>query len=197
LSTNSREAILTAATRIAQAHGYNGLNFRDLASEVGIKAPSIYHHFASKADLGAAVAKRYWQDTAARLDGMTAEFAGDPLRALHEYAARTFRPSLANGNRICLCSFMSAETDDLPPEVRKEVQAFADVNITWLGKTLVAAGVVGRADSEARARAIYAAVSGAQLMARSRADVSLFDALIDGFRTAGLLPAGKKGARKS
>jgi TetR/AcrR family transcriptional repressor of nem operon len=196
LSANSREAILTAATRIAQAHGYNGLNFRDLAADVGIKAPSIYHHFASKADLGAAVAKRYWEDTAAGLEAMTAEFAGDPLRALHEYPTRTFRPSLENGNRICLCSFMSAETDDLPPEVLKEVQAFADVNIAWLGKTLVAAGVVGRADSEARARAIYAAVSGAQLMARSRADISLFDALIDGFRAAGLLPAGKKVSRK-
>ena len=91
---------------------------------------------------------------------------------------------------------MAAETDDLPPEVQKEVQAFADINIAWLAKTLVAAGVVGRADSEARARSIFAAVSGAQLMARSRADISLYDALIDGFRGAGLLPAGKKASRK-
>jgi TetR/AcrR family transcriptional repressor of nem operon len=33
-------------------------------------------------------------------------------------------------------------------------------------------------------------------MARSRADISLFDALIDGFRAAGLLPAGKTVSRK-
>jgi TetR/AcrR family transcriptional regulator, transcriptional repressor for nem operon len=197
LSANSREAILAAATQIAQAHGYNGLNFRDLAADVGIKAPSIYHHFASKADLGAAVAKRYWEDTAAGLDAMTAEFAGDPLRALHEYPARAFRPALQNGNRICLCSFMSAEHDDLPAEVQTEVQAFADVNIAWLSKMLVAAGVVGPADSEARARSIFAAVSGAQLMARSRADISLYDALIDGYRAAGLLPDAKQGARRS
>jgi TetR/AcrR family transcriptional repressor of nem operon len=196
LSANSREAILAAATRIAQAHGYQGLNFRDLAADVGIKAPSIYHHFASKAELGAAVAKRYWQDTAAKLEAMTTEFARDPLRALHEYPTRTFRPALQNGNRICLCSFMAAEHDDLPAEVQTEVQAFADVNIAWLGKTLAAAGVVGPADGEARARAIFAAVSGAQLMARSRADISLYDALIDGYRAAGLLPDGKQGARK-
>ena len=196
MSANSREAILAAATRIAQAHGYGGLNFRDLAADVGIKAPSIYHHFPSKADLGAAVAKRYWEDTAAGLDAMSTEFADRPVRALHEYPARTFRPSLENGNRICLCSFMSAEYDDLPPEVQKEVQAFADVNIAWLGKTLVAAGVVGRAESEARARSIFAAVSGAQLMARSRADISLFDALIDGYRAAGLLPDARRSSRK-
>src|ERR1700761_3253669 len=112
LSANSREAILTAATGIAQARGYNGLNFRDLAADVGIKAPSIYHHFASKAELGAAVAKRYWETTAAKLEALSTEFADDPLRALHEYPTRTFRPALANGNRVCLCSIMSAEHDD-------------------------------------------------------------------------------------
>jgi TetR/AcrR family transcriptional regulator, transcriptional repressor for nem operon len=45
--------------RTAQAHGYGGLNFRDIGSAVGIEAASIYHHFPSKADLGAVVAKRY------------------------------------------------------------------------------------------------------------------------------------------
>jgi TetR/AcrR family transcriptional repressor of nem operon len=197
LGVNSREAILAAATRIAQTYGYNGLNFRDLAADVGIKAPSIYHHFQSKADLGAAVARRYWEDAAAGLDAMSAEFADDPVRALHEYPTRVFRRSLENGNRLCLCSFMSAEHDDLPAEVQKQVQAFADVNVAWLSKTLLAAGLVKRAESEARARSIFAAISGAQLMARSRADISLFDGLIDGYRAAGLLPDANQGSRKS
>lgn len=196
MSANSREAILAAATQIAQAHGYQGLNFRDLAADVGIKAPSIYHHFASKADLGAAVAKRYWEDTAAALDGISAEFADDPARALHEYPTRVFRGSLENGNRLCLCSFMSAEYDDLPAEVQKQVQAFADVNTAWLSRVLVTSGLVKRTESEARARSIFAAVSGAQLMARSRADISLFDALIEGYRAAGLLPDARQGSRK-
>jgi TetR/AcrR family transcriptional repressor of nem operon len=197
LGVNSREAILAAATRIAQTYGYNGLNFRDLAADVGIKAPSIYHHFQSKADLGAAVARRYWEDAAAGLDAISAEFADDPVRALHEYPTRVFRRSLENGNRLCLCSFMSAEHDDLPAEVQKQVQAFADVNVAWLSKALLAAGLVKRAESEARARSIFAAVSGAQLMARSRADISLFDGLIDGYRAAGLLPDARQGSRKS
>ena len=37
-----------------------------------------------------------------------------------------------------------------------------------------------------RAIAIFAAVSGAQLMARGRADIALFDALMDNYRGAGL-----------
>ena len=186
MGSNSREAILAAARRAAQAHGYGGLNFRDLAAEVGIKAASLYHHFPSKADLGAAVAQRYREDTASGLEALLAESA-DPLAALRRYPD-TFRTALENGNRMCLGSFMAAETDDLPDAVLQEVRAFADVNVAWLARVLSAAAVVRSGESEARARAIFAAVAGAQLMARSRANITLYDALIDSYRDAGLLP---------
>jgi TetR/AcrR family transcriptional repressor of nem operon len=186
-SSNSRERILAAATRLTQTHGYGGLNYRDLANEVGIKAASIYHHFESKADLGAAVARRYREDSAAALDDMLAR-SRDPLDCLRRYPD-TFRKALETGNRLCLCSFMAAETDDLPEVVMKEVLAFADVNVAWLSKVLSAAAVVGARESKQRARAIFAAIAGAQLIARSRADLSLYDALIDSYRKAGLLPA--------
>jgi TetR/AcrR family transcriptional regulator, transcriptional repressor for nem operon len=187
MSLSSKEAILAAARRKAQAHGYSGLNFRDLADEVGIKAASIYHHFPSKADLGAAVARRYWEDTAADLEAISTE-TSDPRRSLREYP-NIFRKSLESDNRMCLCSFMAAEYDDLPEAVKKEVQTFADVNVAWLSRMLSAAAVVNSRESEQRARAIFAAVAGAQLMARSRSDISLFDTLLDSYRTAGLLPA--------
>lgn len=185
MSTN--EAILAAARRSAQAHGYGGLNIRNLAAEVGIKAASIYHHFPGKAELAAAVAKRYWEDTAADLERMSAE-TPEPREALRRYP-QIFRRSLESENRLCLGSFMSAEYDDLPEPVRKEVQAFADVNVAWLGERLAAAGVVAPGEGEQRARAIFAAVAGAQLMARSRSDIALFDTLIESYRSAGLLPA--------
>jgi TetR/AcrR family transcriptional repressor of nem operon len=192
MSTNAKEAILEAARRTAQAHGYSGLNFRELADEVGIKAASIHYHFPSKADLGAAVAKRYWEDSAAVLEALWAE-SSDPVRCLRQYPD-TFRKSLESGNRICLCSFMSAEYDDLPEPVKKEVLAFADVNVAWLTRVLSAATEMSTNESEQRARAIFAAVAGAQLMARSRSDISVFDALIDSYRgesTAGVTVAMK------
>lgn len=185
--SNSRERILAAATRIAQAHGYSGLNFRDLADDVGIRAASIYHHFASKAELGAAVARRYWEDSAAALEALLAE-SPDPAHCLRQYP-NTFRKALESGNRLCLCSFMAAESDDLPEAVMKEVQTFADVNVAWLSRVLSAATAAGPEESERRARAIFAAVAGAQLIARSRSDVSVYDALIENYRLTGLLPA--------
>jgi TetR/AcrR family transcriptional repressor of nem operon len=187
VSSNSRENILAAAKRVAQAHGYSGLNFRDLAEDVGIRAASIYHHFPSKAALGASVARRYWEDSAAALDALLAE-SSDPVRCLRQYPD-TFRQALESDNRMCLCSFMAAEYDDLPEAVKKEVQTFADVNVAWLSKVLSAAAVVSSEESERRARAIFAAVAGAQLIARSRSDISLYDGLIESYRVAGLLPA--------
>ncbi|MGM4930230.1 TetR/AcrR family transcriptional regulator [Tardiphaga sp. 619_E2_N8_5] len=187
MSSNSREAILAAAKLTAQAHGYSGLNFRDLAAEVGIKAASIYHHFPSKADLGAAVARRYWEDSAAYLETLLAE-SKDPATCLRQYPG-TFRKALESGNRMCLCSFMAAEYDDLPEPVKKEIRTFTDINVAWLSKVLVAVTAASPEKSEPRARAIFAAITGAQLMARSRADVSLYDALIESYRAAGLLPA--------
>ena len=184
---NSREKILSAATKIAQAHGYNGLNIRDLAEDVGIKAASIYYYFPSKSDLAAAVAKRYWENAAVALETLLAESSG-PASALRRYP-ETFRWALESENRMCLSGFMAAEYDDLPEAVKKEVQTFADVNVAWLSKILSAAKVVSPKKSESWARAIFAAVGGAQLMARGRSDIALYDALINSYRTAGLLPA--------
>ena len=183
---SSSDRIVVAATRMAQAHGYGGLNIRDLAQDVGIKAASIYHHFASKADLAAAVARRYWEDSAAVLEALATESA-DPLVSLRRYP-ETFRKSLESDNRMCLSSFMAAEYDDLPQAVKKEVHMFADVNVAWLRKCLEAAGVVTAEGSRERACAIYAAVAGAQLMARGRADIALFDTLMRSYQAAGLLP---------
>ncbi len=169
------------------ARGYNGLNFRDIAAQVGIKAPSIHHHFATKADLGAAVARRYWEDTVGQLAAIADE-EPDPIVALRRYP-EIFRASLSNDNRICLSSFMAAEYDDLPDRVKTEVQCFADVNVAWLGKLLNDTRIVEPGESESRAKAIYAAVAGAQLFARGRSDIALFDTMIASYRAVGLLPA--------
>ena len=189
LGLSSRDRILVAATKIAQARGYGGLNFRDLADAVGIKAASIYHHFASKADLGTAVARRYWEESASDLDVLWTESV-NPVDCLHRYPG-TFRKALESGNRICLCSFMAAESDDLPEAVTTEIRKFADVNVAWLCKVVSATSIASVEEHEGRARAIFAAVAGAQLIARSRADVSVYDDLIEGYRSAGLLPARK------
>lgn len=186
LKRDVREAILVAAREAAMAYGYAGINFRDLAETVGIKAASINYYYANKAILGEAVARRYWEDIVRDLEAISAR-AQSPIEALRRYPG-IFRLSLERNNRMCLSSFMATEYDALPEQVLKEVQSFADVNTAWIREQLVAAKLVEPRDGEMRARAIYAAVAGAQIIARSRSDINLFDSLIRSYQEAGLLP---------
>lgn len=90
---------------------------------------------------------------------------------------------------MCMCGFMAAEYDDLPEGVKAEVKVFADVNVAWLAKVLSAVCPPGdTAVLKRRARAIFAAIGGAQLTARSRADISLYDEIVESYRATGLIP---------
>jgi TetR/AcrR family transcriptional repressor of nem operon len=96
--------------------------------------------------------------------------------------------SLENGNRLSLGSFLGAEYDDLPEPVRKQVQTFADVNVAWLAERLVDAGLTRERKRSTREGNLRCRCGG-QLLARSRSDISLFDAIINSCRAAGLIPS--------
>lgn len=186
MSPDTKEAILATARSQVQAHGYDGLNFRDVAARVGIRAASLYHHFPNKAALGAAVARRYNEDTEAALAALS-KMHGDPKACLRAYPD-IFRKALDQDNRICLASFMTAESDDLPEEVRVEVRVFVDRNVKWLAGHLSAAAPLGAEAANLRAEAIYSAIAGAQLMARGNGGLRKYDEIVEIFQQLGLLP---------
>lgn len=103
--------------------------------------------------------------------------------------AEIFRSALANDNRMCLCGIMSAELDDLPAEVRIEVDKFAAMNVDWLSKVLSRARpTASEQDLREHAMAIFAANEGAQLVARGCRDIGIYDRTIKAYRWAGLIP---------
>ncbi|MBO9559349.1 MAG: TetR/AcrR family transcriptional regulator [Caulobacter sp.] len=177
-TTDTRETIMAVAKAMVQARGYNALSFREIAKDIGIKSASIHYHFPTKAELGAALAKRYTEDA---LEGLEQLLAADlDLPAKFDRYVSVFRAALLNDNRMCLYGIMAAEYGDLPPEVRTQVDAFSAANADWLSRLLES--------DEARALAIFAAIEGAQLVARGRGDIAVFDQTIAAYRAAGLAP---------
>jgi TetR/AcrR family transcriptional repressor of nem operon len=187
-ATNTREMIMSVARRTVQAHGYNALSFRDLAAEVGIKSASVHYHFPTKGDLGAELARRYTEDGRAYLSDVIS--GNNDLRSCMKKYTDIFRSALIDDNRMCLCGIMTAEHDDLPPEVRAEVNRFNEVNIDWLTELLSLEVSDPKQKKAVRRRAlgIFAAVGGAQLIARGQNDVTVYDDVIESYRAAGLIP---------
>lgn len=77
-----RARILDVAAELFLAHGYGATSLRHLADEAGMKAGSLYYHFASKEELLTAVLRR-------GIDVMHAAF--DAAEAAHRHAGAQVR----------------------------------------------------------------------------------------------------------
>lgn len=83
----TREQILEAGWKLARAQGLTGWTMRELATAVGIRAPSLYAHFASKHEIYDAMFADGYRAFIARADAV--ELPSDPREAARA-AARTF-----------------------------------------------------------------------------------------------------------
>ncbi|HET9661304.1 MAG TPA: TetR/AcrR family transcriptional regulator [Thermomicrobiales bacterium] len=79
--TARQQQIVDVAATILEAEGPNGLTMRRLASELGIKAPSLYKHFPDKSAVEAALIERGFRIWGERARQVLAE-PGDRLANL-------------------------------------------------------------------------------------------------------------------
>jgi TetR/AcrR family transcriptional regulator len=59
--TDTRDRVLQVAQTLFAERGYRGTSLRDIAKRIGIKAPSLLHHFPSKQQLYLAVLDRMFE----------------------------------------------------------------------------------------------------------------------------------------
>ncbi len=170
----SATRVLDVAERLVQQRGFNGFSYADIAAELGVTKPSLHYHFATKADLGAAVVTRYTARFDLALDGLADR---PPREQLTGYAA-LYRAVLEQ-DRMCLCGMLAADFATLPAPMQAAVLGFFAHSEAWLQHVLLA----GRADGTLRwhgtpldaARMVIDCLEGALLVARPYGDLSRFD----------------------
>jgi AcrR family transcriptional regulator len=75
------QEIVEAARRLLEEEGIGGLSMRRLADRVGIRAPSLYKHFADKQALEAALVSDGFEEQAEAFERATAD-TEDPLAGI-------------------------------------------------------------------------------------------------------------------
>lgn len=169
------ERILKTATRLVQVHGFSAFSYADVAADLGIRKASIHHHFPTKDDLGLALVRQYHAEfTAALAEIDLKKDARDRLMAY----VRLYDDVLAQGNRMCLCGMLAADTSQLPERTRLALQEFFDSNIVWIASVLASGKKAKRlrfdGSPDAMAWTVLTTLEGAMLLARPYADAKRF-----------------------
>ncbi|WEN14255.1 TetR/AcrR family transcriptional regulator [Rhodanobacter sp. AS-Z3] len=144
--------IMDVAEALIQQRGYGGFSFDDVAQQVGIRKPSVHHHFRTKSDLVAALAQRYTERFESALAAIDIA-RRDPLARLKAYV-RLFATTYAQDSRLCLCGMLGAEADALPEDVAAAVATFFELNLVWLAAAFRDAQHSGQVTSALRAQAL-------------------------------------------
>ncbi|MBW7962322.1 TetR/AcrR family transcriptional regulator, partial [Bradyrhizobium sp. BR 10261] len=100
--SSTADDILACARTLIIAGGYNGFSYADVAEVVGIRKPSIHHHFASKVDLVRTLVSRYRAEAEAGLAALERNVTDprDQLKSYVEYWAACISDATAP---FCVC----------------------------------------------------------------------------------------------
>ncbi len=175
-AAETADRILAVAERLAQTRGFNGFSYADIAAELAITKASLHYHFATKAELGRALIRRYCE----RFEAALAEIDGlaDAAKRFQRYMQ--LYESVLVRDRMCLCGMFAAEYQTLPPVMQQEVRRFFDTNEAWLVKNLEhgrkSKALAFEGTAAEAACALTGALEGTMLLARAYEDPARFTA---------------------
>ncbi len=156
-----------------QTRSYSAFSYQDISDALGIRKASIHYHFASKADLGAAVVDRYVERFGTALAAIGQDQSKSSM-AMLDFYVEPYLQFAKTPDRVCLCGALAGEMPALPPEMRAHVDRFFKAHHAWLAGILkrgVMRGEFRLTSSAAKmARLVFAALQGALLVKRTTGD---------------------------
>ncbi len=175
--SSTADDILACARTLIIAGGYNGFSYADIAEVVGIRKPSIHHHFASKVDLVRTLVSRYREEAQAGLAALERNIP-DTREQLENYVAYWEACITDATAPFCVCALLASELPILPEEVALEVRAHFRFLASWLTSVMERGKRKGRLrfsdTARVEAEGFMATIHGAMLSARAYGDPKMF-----------------------
>ena len=140
----TRREILDAAWEIARESGLAQITLRDVATRVGMRAPSLYSHFESKMAIYDAMYGEAWAEYDVRADDLQRDLPEHPRAALHVMAGHFYDYAIADLARYQLMN------ERVIPGFEPSAESYAPaVRVLERGRSAVTAlGDVSDADFE-------------------------------------------------
>jgi len=159
----TKQDILAASIQLMQRKGFAALGMRDIAQSLGIKAPSLYHHFPSKEALAQQALEQYRLDQRIRLQELaTRETLAQRLLGY----VSLFSKMLEDDARLCLFLVISQERTSVSAACVMELRLFIKQNTEWLETNLQSAATRKSARLSVRetAEVLFGALEGLMMI---------------------------------
>ena len=178
--------ILNVAEDLLQRRGFSAFSYQDIADALGMRKASLHYHFASKADLGVALAERQANRALKRLQVLD-QAALTSWQRLDVF----FKPYLyyiKSCERLASGAMLAAGYAALNETMQDRVAEYFLINRVWLTRLLTHGRNSGEfyfgADPAVKADAILSTLHGAALMAMAGRNADFVEPLVDDIKAS-------------
>ena len=181
-TSDARERLVEAGMDLFHARGYNAVGVNELCTRASVRKGSFYHFFPSKRDLVLAVIEAQWMEFQAKL--LEPAFSDDlpPLDRIRRLFAMTcaYQESGRGSNgqiRGCPFGNLALELSSQEETIRERLEEVYRRIGVYFRRALEehSPGI----DSKARAERLVAFHQGTVLLAKTRNDPKLIEAMAD------------------
>ncbi|MEM7009849.1 MAG: TetR/AcrR family transcriptional regulator [Verrucomicrobiota bacterium] len=177
-----REKILDAAQSLVEERGLNAVSFQDLANAVGLKKPSLFHHFQNKDALAMALLERCRTSYGERYAKVLDRDISAPKK-LYEIA-RLFEEGLKK-QQLCLLGALGGDCATLSTELASELRKTTEMSVVRYAAVFEQGRAEGSLEFEGQPKdvafAFLAMLQGMQVLSRAKQDESAFGPAAAGF----------------
>ena len=177
-----QERALDAATDCFWRDGFEATSIRELAAEMGLKAPSLYNAFGDKRSLFREVLRRYVErSTRARI--VRVETSLPPKQAVRAFLNEIVEHSLSDKDRRgCLLINSALEIAPHDPELGAEVVTYLGEIEAFFRRAIMAAQENGSVPADRNpadlARMLLGVTLGVRVLARSNPQRELLEGVV-------------------